>query len=261
MIKICQLKITPMKFGKVEPFLIDWLHRTYPKNFPEKALESLRSAPNSDEQVVEFAGRVCYMSFPSPRPGGNYEYIKHIKTVGHGSVLEHATCTLLFEGVSRTLTHELVRHRAGWSYSQLSQRYVDESVAEYVCPDIILQDEELLDIWLDAVEHAHKAYVKLSEKLTEKMFGMEGTVTELRKAARQAARSVLPNACETKITVTTNARALRHFIEQRGSIHAEPEIRKLAVELWKILAVKWPNLFGDYTLADSGTLSTPYPKV
>src|SRR5688572_22071898 len=80
------------------------------------------------EVLCETAGRVCYMSFAKPRPGGNAAYLTHIKEVGHGSVLEHAVWNLLITGVSRSLTHELVRHRAGFGFSQLSQRYVDESV-------------------------------------------------------------------------------------------------------------------------------------
>lgn len=88
------------------------------------------------EILAETAGRVCYMSFAKPRPGGNATYLNHIKEVGHGSVLEHGVWNLLLTGLSRSLTHELVRHRAGFGYSQLSQRYVDESVAEYVEPDI-----------------------------------------------------------------------------------------------------------------------------
>src|SRR5436190_19596944 len=111
------------------------------------------------EHLVEVAGRVCYMSFARPRPGGNEAYLKHILEVGHGSVLEHAVWSFLFVGVSRSLTHELIRHRHQ-SYSQLSQRYVDESVAEYVEPDCIAADPELHRIWLDAVAHSHQAYMK-----------------------------------------------------------------------------------------------------
>src|SRR5262249_42298130 len=118
------------------------------------------------EYLAEVAGRVCYMSFARPRPGGNKTYLGHILEVGHGSVLEHAAWNFIFTGISRSLTHELIRHRAGWGYSQLSQRYVDESVAEYVEPDVIADDPELHALWLDAVEHAHRAYVKLVEKLT-----------------------------------------------------------------------------------------------
>ena len=243
------------------------------------------------EVINEVSGRICYMSFAKPRPGGNSAYLHHIKEVGHGSVLEHAVWNFVITGVSRTLTHELVRHRAGWAYSQLSQRYVDESVAEYVEPDIIAGDPELHALWLDAVTHAHAAYVKLSEKLTIKLEPelarryrldpdrnkhdldqresdlelIAADRTNRRKAARQAARSVLPNATETKISVTANARALRHFLEQRGSRHAEPEIRKLANAMLVILAGESPNLFGDYKLTHlpDGTseITTKFPKV
>ena len=194
---------------------------------------SRRRTPRRD------AGRFCYMSFAKPRPGGNKAYLDHILEVGHGSVLEHAAGTSLFTGVSRSLTHELVRHRAGFGYSQLSQRYVDESVAEYVEPDVIADDPELHGLWLDAVAHGHQAYVKLVEGLQER-FKDEPDRTLRRKLARQAARSVLPNATETKIFVTANARALRHFIELRGSRHAEVEIRKLAVAVLQAHAGRRP---------------------
>jgi thymidylate synthase (FAD) len=227
------------------------------------------------EVLTETAGRVCYMSFAKPRPGGNAAYLTHIKEVGHGSVLEHAAWSLLVTGVSRSLTHELVRHRAGMSYSQLSQRYVDESVAEYVEPDIIANDPELHAVWLDAVRNAHAAYVKLAEVLNARLADPAGAAaamlppgadrTARRKAARQAARSVLPNATETKIFVTANARALRHFLEQRGSAFAEPEIRKLAGKILDVLQADSPSLFGDYRKAPlpDGTfeLVTEFKKV
>jgi thymidylate synthase (FAD) len=199
------------------------------------------------EHLVETAGRICYMSFAKPRPGGNQAYIGHILEVGHGSVLEHAVWNFLFTGVSRSLTHELIRHRAGFGYSQLSQRYVDESIAEYVEPDCIADDPELHRLWQGAVADTHKAYMKLTEKLL-KVFEAEPDKTLRRKLARQAARSVLPNATETKIFVTANARSLRHFIELRGNRHAETEIRKLAIAVLKVLQTEAPNLFGDYRL-------------
>jgi len=216
------------------------------------------------EYLSETAGRVCYMSFLRPRPGGNAVYLQHIKEVGHGSVLEHAVWNFLIAGVSRSLTHELIRHRAGYGFSQLSQRYVDESVAEYVEPDCIAEDQDLHRLWLEAVGHAHAAYVKLVEGLARK-FESEPDKTLRRKLARQAARSVLPNATETKIFVTGNARALRHFIEMRASRHAETEIRKLAVAMLRILQKEAPNLFSDYELTDLGDgtyeATTPYRKV
>jgi thymidylate synthase (FAD) len=215
------------------------------------------------EQLAEVAGRLCYMSFARPRPGGNKAYLDHILEVGHGSVLEHAVWNFVFAGISRSCTHELVRHRH-MGYSQLSQRYVDESVAEYVEPDVIAGDPELHALWLDAVGHAHQAYMKLVEKLAEH-YKEEPDKTLRRKLARQAARSVLPNATETKIFVTANARALRHFIEMRASRHAEVEIRKLAVGVLRIMQTEAPHLFGDYQLVPlpDGTYeaTTPHRKV
>src|SRR3954463_5686568 len=116
------------------------------------------------EYLAEVAGRVCYLSFAKPRPGGNKTYLGHILEVGHGSVLEHAVWNFVFTGVSRTLTHELIRHRSGFGYSQLSQRYVDESVAEYVEPDCIADDPEAHALWLEAVSACHQTYIKLVEK-------------------------------------------------------------------------------------------------
>lgn len=216
------------------------------------------------EHLVETAGRLCYLSYARPRPGGNKAYLDHILEVGHGSVLEHAVWNFVFTGISRSCTHELVRHRAGWAYSQLSQRYVDESVAEYVEPDVIASNPELHALWLDAVAHAHQAYMKLVEKLAEH-YKEEPDKTLRRKLARQAARSVLPNATETKIFVTANARALRHFIEMRASRHAEVEIRKLAVKVLQIMQTEAPHLFSDYQLVPlpDGTFeaATPHRKV
>lgn len=216
------------------------------------------------EHLTEVAGRVCYMSFAKPRPGGNHAYLEHILEVGHGSVLEHAVWNFVFTGISRSLTHELIRHRAGFGYSQLSQRYVDESIAEYVEPDVIAQHPELHRIWLDAVAQTHQAYMRLVDKLQE-TFRDEPDKTLRRKLARQAARSVLPNATETKIFVTANARALRHFIELRASRHAEVEIRKLAVAVLRLMQQEAPNIFGDYELIPLGDgtfeATTPHRKV
>lgn len=218
------------------------------------------------EVLCETAGRTCYMSFAKPRPGGNMAYLQHILESGHGSCIEHGNWCFVFAGISRSCSHELVRHRAGWAYSMLSQRFVDESDTECVEPDLVANDPELHAIWEESVKASHNAYVKLVEGLTAKLKETTDlTGTELRKAARQTARSVLPNATETKIFVTANARAIRHFVEQRASRHAEVEIRKLAVEVLLIMRQEAPALFGDYTLEKlpDGTFeaSTPYRKV
>ncbi len=199
------------------------------------------------EKLCEIAGRVCYMSFAKPRPGGNQAYIGHILEVGHGSVLEHAVFNLIITGVSRSFTHELVRHRAGFGYSQLSQRYVDESTADFVEPDCIAEDPRLHAIWADTVAVCHKAYCDLVEGLAARFSDVQDK-TLRRKLARQAARSILPNATETKIFVTANARALRHFIELRCNEHAEVEIRKAAAEVLRVVRAAAPHLFGDYVL-------------
>jgi thymidylate synthase (FAD) len=216
------------------------------------------------EKLIEAAGRVCYLSFAKPRPGGNQAYIRHLLEVGHGSVLEHAVFNLLFTGVSRSLTHELIRHRAGWGFSQLSQRFVDESECDFVEPEVIADDPELHRIWLQAVRTSQVAYRELADLLVEKFKDL-GDRTLRRKKAREAARSVLPNATETKIFVTANARALRHFVEMRGDAAADVEIRRLALAVLKLLQREAPNLFGDYTIVDlpegGQAVTTPHRKV
>jgi thymidylate synthase (FAD) len=216
------------------------------------------------QKLIEVAGRLCYMSFRAPRPGGNSAYIGHILEVGHGSVLEHAVFNLIITGVSRSFTHELIRHRAGFGYSQLSQRFVDESACEFVEPDAIADDPELHAVWLDAVSHAQRAYKRLADGLAERFRDIPDR-TLRRKKAREAARSVLPNATETRIFVTANARALRHFIEMRGDAVADVEIRKVAVAMLELLRVEAPNLFGDYEireLPEGGTAThTEHRKV
>jgi len=201
------------------------------------------------EKLAEIAGRVCYMSFAKPRPGGNAAYLDRIIDSGHGSVLEHCVFNFLISGVSRSFTHELVRHRAGFGYSQLSQRYVDESVADFVEPACIAEDPELHEVWKAAVQECQAAYVKLVDGLLHR-FADEPDKTQRRKLARQAARSVLPNATETKIFVTANARALRHFVEMRASEHAETEIRAVAGMMLERLQAAAPNVFGDYELVE-----------
>ncbi len=207
------------------------------------------------EKLAEIAGRVCYMSYGKGRKT-NADFLQHIIEVGHGSVLEHGVWSFLVTGVSRSFTHELIRHRH-FSYSQLSQRYVDESDSAYVEPDVIANDPELHAIWQDAVNAARAGYDKLVAGLEAKFTDVADR-TLRRKMARQAARSVLPNATETKIFVTANGRALRHFIELRGSEHAEVEIRKVAVEMLRIMQKEAPNMFKDYTFVPlpDGTLST-----
>lgn len=218
------------------------------------------------EMLNEVAGRTCYMSFGKGRKS-NREYLENILSSKHGSVLEHAVWSFLITGVSRSLTHELVRHRAGFGFSQLSQRYVDESDACYVVPPLYQSNGALRQKWEQAVDAAQKAYEDLAEAtaafVQEQHPGM--APRDRRKWARQAARSVLPNACETKIFVTANSRAWRHFLELRGSPHAETEIRLLAVELCGILRRESPNIFQDLEIIEEpdgmASVRVQYSKV
>ena len=214
------------------------------------------------ERLSEVAGRVCYMSYGKGRKT-NKEFLGHIIEVGHGSVLEHGVWSFIITGVSRSFTHELIRHRH-FSYSQLSQRYVDESDSDFVEPDVIAESPELHKAWVEAVNAARHAYDVLVKGLEDKFTDVPEK-TLRRKMARQAARSVLPNATETKIFFTGNARALRHFIELRGSEHAEIEIRKVAVAVLRIMQKEAPSVFADYTLEPlaDGTFATrtAHPKV
>jgi thymidylate synthase (FAD) len=199
------------------------------------------------ERLAEFAGRLCYMSQKNPASRATRDYLENIKKQGHGSVLEHANYSLLLEGVSRSLTHELVRHRAGFAYSQLSQRYVDESQAHFVVPPAIVGDDPLEKEWREQIDQAQRTYVRLVEQLMQR-YGWVGDKVHRRKMAREAARGVLPNSTETKIVVTANARAWRTMLELRSSEGAELEIRRCAVAMLKLLSKETPAFFSDFEI-------------
>jgi thymidylate synthase (FAD) len=197
------------------------------------------------ERLAEYAGRVCYMSQHNPAHRSTAEYLENIKKQGHGSVLEHAVYVLLVEGISRSCSHELVRHRAGFGYSQLSQRYVDESNAAFVLPPAIAGDPALEDEWERQVVAAQAAYVQAVEGLMRRYEWVADKVHR-RKMAREAARSVLPNATEVKIVVSGNARAWRTMLELRTGEGAELEIRRMAVAILRALQREAPALFSDF---------------
>ncbi|MCI4676324.1 FAD-dependent thymidylate synthase [Candidatus Mycolicibacterium alkanivorans] len=201
------------------------------------------------EALLEFAGRACYQSWskPNPRTATNAAYLKHIIDVGHFSVLEHASVSFYITGISRSCTHELIRHRH-LSYSQLSQRYVPENEAQVVIPPGLEDEPELQQILLAAADASRAAYVELLAKLEAKFADTPGVLR--RKQARQAARAVLPNDTETRIVVTGNYRAWRHFIAMRASEHADVEIRRLAIACLRQLARVAPAVFADFEIAE-----------
>jgi thymidylate synthase (FAD) len=213
--------------------------------------------------LVEFAGRACYQSWskPNPRTATNASYLRHIIDVGHFSVLEHASVSFYISGVSRSCTHELIRHRH-FSYSQLSQRYVPEDASRVVLPPGMEDDPELQEIFDAAVDASRATYSDLLTRLEEKFAGDEprGRPSAIRrKQARQAARAVLPNATETRIVVTGNYRAWRHFVAMRASEQADVEIRRLAIACLRQLIDVAPAVFADFeiaTLADGTEVAT-----
>ncbi len=214
------------------------------------------------QALAEFAGRACYQSWDKPNPATatNAGYLRHILEVGHLSVLEHGSVSFYVTGVSRSLTHELVRHRH-FSYSLLSQRYAPTGDAVIVEPEVVAADPELHAIFDEAAAAAVKAYEELLSGL-ERRYADAPNATLRRRQARQAARAVLPHATESRVVVTGNYRAWRHFIGMRATEHADVEIRALAVECLHQLQREVPNVFGDFEIGhlDDGTeiASSPF---
>src|SRR3972149_683983 len=184
----------------------------------------------SAELLTKVAGQTCYVSFGPGRTWNKdaQKYFDNIIFSGHGSVLEHANFSLLLWGVSRSFTHELVRHRAGCEYSQMAD------------------------------------YLFQKQGKGEKILSGE-VKTDLRKKVQQVARSLLPNETEAPIVVTANVRAWRHMINMRASNHSEIEIRKVFFNIYKLLRKVSPMLFSDFKalrLPDgTSAVITEYPKV
>jgi len=214
---------------------------------PEHLKVQWKGDATGGERLAEYAGRLCYMSQHNPIQRTTAEYLENIKKQGHGSVLEHAVYVLLIEGISRSCSHELVRHRAGFGYSQISQRYVDESHAAFVLPPAIQGDAALEQSWEQQVTDAQAAYVRAVDGLMTRYEWVADKVHR-RKLAREAARSVLPNATEVKIVVSGNARAWRTMLELRCGEGAELEIRRMAVACLRLLQREGGSLFSDFAI-------------
>lgn len=208
------------------------------------------------EKVVATAARLCYSNttieniFDKLGDEAIENLLNFLVEVGHESPLEHISFTFGIEGVSRSFTHQLVRHRIA-SYSQQSQRYVRLDGFEYVIPPSIEEDEELKDIFISTMNEIAKNYKLLSQKLQEKHkntlidSGMneKDALKKAEKMAIEDARYVLPNACETKIIMTMNARELLHFFNERCCNRAQWEIRSVADKILEIVKEIAPNIF------------------
>jgi len=203
-----------------------------------------------------FSGN-CYMSF-GPRRTKNENaaaYFERLTSAGHGSVLEHASFSFLLYGISRSVTHELVRHRAGAGFSQVSQRYVSGAVLRFVERPEYQDDEELNRLFEERADRAAAEYEEMAERLLGRQEGGASMLTadyktDARKKVQQTARSLLPNETEAPMVFTGNVRALRHIVEMRADAHAESEIRNLAVRIFLCLYKADPILFGDYRIGE-----------
>lgn len=202
------------------------------------------------ERLCEYAGRFCYDAFGSKQGRtDNFSYLQNIITSGHHSVLEHPHWSFMVCGVSRSLTHELIRHRH-ISISQESQRYVGMDHIRFVRPFHIFPDTETYTLWIESCKAALASYEEIGDNL-EMLFG-PGPMnkSDKRKHMRQAARSVLPNCTETRFVMTANARTLRHIITLRGGPGAEVEIRRFAYKLLAIMYPAAPNFFYDFKVEE-----------
>ena len=195
----------------------------------------LISHTENPEKTIASAAKLCYSSKASVddlmkdlTPKSVDKFIKHLIEIGHESPLEHASFTFAIEGVSRSLTHQLVRHRLA-SYSQRSQRYCSESESEFVIPSTIMNNTS-----------AAREYGKLMSRIGE-------TYNQLIAwgIPKEDARYILPNACTTRIIVTMNLREYLHFFNERCCTRAQWEIRELAFKMLKILQKDFPLLFNN----------------
>lgn len=193
------------------------------------------------QHLIEFAGRLCYESFDLPNEATktNKRYIQNIVEQGHESVLEHVSVTFYVEGVSRNLSHELIRHRH-LSFSELSQRFVNMNDANYIIPPLFRENYGADKIKLREVEDGGTVH-----KYNWNVRGAQEELGANRKQAREAARYVLPQATETKLVVSGNLRAWRDVLKKRLSVHADAEIQELAQKIHAILVEEYPDVFAD----------------
>lgn len=209
------------------------------------AADSLSRSPHSGEQsgqeLIEFAGRLCYESFdlPGEKTKTNSAYVQNIVELGHESVLEHVSVTFYVEGVSRNLTHELIRHRH-LSFSELSQRFVNMQDANYIIPPLFRENFGADKIKLSEVDDGN-----MVAKYNHNVSTARGELDATRKQAREASRYVIPSAVETKLVVSGNLRAWRDVLKKRLSVHADAEMQLFARTVWGILSAEYPDVFAD----------------
>ncbi len=209
------------------------------------------------ERVVALAAKLCYSNTDVETLGNNIteqsskDFVKLLFELGHESPVEHVNFTFAVEGVSRALLAQLTRHRIA-SYSVQSQRYVKLDNFKYIVPPEIESDDKAKEMFISAMESSLESYNRLTEVLLQKYIKQSGKTMEqldkkqlsaFEKKAIEDARFVLPNACETKIVFTMNARSLYNFFKHRLCYRAQWEIRQMSLEMLKLVFEKAPELF------------------
>ncbi len=195
---------------------------------PEVVLLAITPNP---EKLIEEAGRTCYLSLSKITDDSERNFIRSAIKRGHHSILEHASASFRILGASRSFTHQLVRHRIA-SFSQQSQRYVDESEFNYVVPPEIAENEAALALYREFIEYSRQTYGKFRE------LGIK----------KEDARFILPNALESQIVFSANFREFRSVFNLRLDRAAQWEIRRVCLEMLKILQDKAPSVFGDFVI-------------
>ena len=199
-------------------------------------IELLYITPDA-EKVIETAGRTSYQSLEKRTESSYKPFIRMLLKNKHESVLEHATASFKISGISRALTHQLVRHRL-CSFTQQSQRYVNENNFNYIEPDEIKNNPTAHEIYIELMERIRNQYSELRD------LGIK----------KEDARFILPNSTESEIIMTANFRELRHVLTLRGEKAAQWEIRRLAIEILKILKKKVPNVFQDMEIDEENQI-------
>ena len=215
-------------------------HFTEPSHLP---VEWIGDATDGD-RLMAFTGRLCSMSQRNPAGRSTREYLETLKGPEHFGVLDHATYSLLFEGVSRALAHTLVRESVGFSFSERSPRFVHDEDVCFVMPPAILGDDALERAWTAQIGAAHECYVALVNTLMTR-YGWVTDKTQRRKMAREAAYQVLPSGTATQMVVTGSVRAWRTMILHCGSEHADLEMRRVALGALRLMRAEAPAVFRD----------------
>lgn len=229
----------------------------------------LQYTPEGDK-LIAAAAKLCYspVGVDAITEGLDDEttqkFIDMLMKLSHDSPLEHVSFTFAIEGVSRSLTHQLVRHRLA-SYSQQSQRYVKLDHFEYIVPPAIEEDPQAREVFIRVMEEDQRAYDEITNILMAKYvdeflaqgLGEKKARSIAEKKSIEDARYVFPNACETKIVVTMNLRTLRHFFSLRCCQRAQWEIRQCATEMLKEVKKVYPSLFKN---VGPGCVTGPCPE-